>query len=160
MLHVGGILILMVMEENRIEIEFSNTLGHILNAEWCHELLYTKIVPYFREDRYADGLEQILIALHERFQKHRRHVDKNKKLRKKRKYVNWAGTTALVGGGAYASRPYWRHDGNDDGEHEPFPPHEQRAKFQQRKKKQRGNHRRKENRRPLPQASRGFSWID
>ena len=69
---VGGMLILLVMSENRLEIEFSDNLGHLFDKNWVHNLLYTELIPFFREDRYSDGLTRIVDATQERLEQYLR----------------------------------------------------------------------------------------
>jgi uncharacterized membrane protein YgcG len=55
-----GILILVVTEQNRIEIEFGEGLAHILDSDWTQEILFTKVIPWFRKGKYFKGLEEAL----------------------------------------------------------------------------------------------------
>ena len=59
---MGGMLVLLVMDQNRIEIVFSDGLGHLFDEDWVHDLLYTLVIPYFRNDQYGDGLARIIDA--------------------------------------------------------------------------------------------------
>jgi uncharacterized membrane protein YgcG len=63
-----GILILLAMERNRIEIEFGHGLAHILNADWCHEVALTKMVPWFREGDYFKGLQEAVLQIEKSLQ--------------------------------------------------------------------------------------------
>ena len=63
---MGGMLVLLVMDQNRIEIVFSDSLGHLFDEDWVHDLLYTLVIPYFRNDRYGDGLARIVDATQHR----------------------------------------------------------------------------------------------
>ncbi|KAL3935546.1 MAG: hypothetical protein SGARI_002932 [Bacillariaceae sp.] len=58
-----GILILLTMEQNRIEIEFGQGLAHLLDEDWCLELAHTKMVPWFRKGDYAKGLEDAVLEI-------------------------------------------------------------------------------------------------
>merc|ERR1712232_1012864 len=113
--HAGGMLILLVTEENRIEIEFSDSLGHVFDADWCHELLYTEVVPFFKEDKYADGLERILIRMKERLMDVRGNAPGAARKKGRRRAKSGALLTIF---GAYATRAYWRNllfGGNNGG---------------------------------------------
>jgi hypothetical protein len=57
---VRGILILLAMEQNRVEIVLGQGLTHILDEDWCNEIAHTKMVPWFRKDQYAKGLEDAI----------------------------------------------------------------------------------------------------
>jgi len=108
-------LILLVTEENRIEIEFSDSLGHVFDADWCHELLYTEVVPFFKEDKYADGLERILILVKERLMDVRGNAPGAARKKGRRRAKSGALLTIF---GAYATRAYWRNllfGGNNGG---------------------------------------------
>lgn len=63
---MGGMLVLLVMDQNRIEIVFSKNLGHLFDEGWVHDLLYTLVIPYFRKDQYGDGLARIVDATQHR----------------------------------------------------------------------------------------------
>lgn len=59
---MGGMLVLLIMDQNRIEIVFSDGLGHLFDEDWVHDMLYTLVIPYFRKDQYGDGLARIVDA--------------------------------------------------------------------------------------------------
>ena len=63
---MGGMLVLLVMDQNRIEIVFSKSLGHLFDEDWVHDLLYTLVIPYFRNEKYGDGLARIVDATQHR----------------------------------------------------------------------------------------------
>ena len=116
--HAGGMLILMAMEENRIEI--SDSLAHIFDADWCHKVLYTGVVSFFQKERYDMGLEYLLNAIEDRVKEVRNLLATKVTPRKGRRRRNLTGLAALVGG--QATRPFWRgwfendydHDGNNN----------------------------------------------
>lgn len=58
-----GIVILLDMEQHRIEIAFGQGLTHMLDEDWCNEVAYTKMVPWFRKDDYAKGLEEAITEI-------------------------------------------------------------------------------------------------
>ena len=62
-----GLLLLIVMEQNRLELEFGDGLSHLLNAEWCQEMLITKVVPNFRNEEYVKGIQEAIVAISNRF---------------------------------------------------------------------------------------------
>lgn len=123
--HLGGVLILLSMEDSRIELELSDSLIHIFDSDWCNELLYTRVIPYFRDERYSDGLLLLVEELKRRLEAHRFHrrantkkrASKQKKGRRRRQLL---GLSAL-GAGGYATRDEWlplfENDDQDDFDH-------------------------------------------
>lgn len=103
--YFGGMLILLVMEDNRIEIEVSDSLAHVFGADWCHEVLYTRVVPWFKRDLFDRGLEDLLEAIEDRWREVRRRSDTNSNTKRKRKRPNLVA--ALAGG--IATQPLWRN---------------------------------------------------
>lgn len=102
--HMGGILIVVVLEEHRIELELSDSIAHIFDSDWCHEMLYTNVVPLFRQDRYLEGLELILEEIIKKLKSHQfqrgsSSRDMAKQRRRRRKLFGLAG---LYGGVASA----------------------------------------------------------
>lgn len=59
----SGILVLIIRNRNRIEIEVGDGLAHIMDQEWCRESLYTEVVPNFRKGNYYKGLDKLLDAM-------------------------------------------------------------------------------------------------
>lgn len=100
--HAGAILVMMVMDENRIEVEVSDSLAHIFGADWCHEMLYMRVVPWFKQDRYDRGLEELLDAIGSTMNQVRNNNNKPSKSKRKRR----VGLAALMG--AYGlTHPFW-----------------------------------------------------
>lgn len=52
----GGILVLLALDERRIETEVGFTLEGILSDAAAGEILETHAVPFFKADRYGEGL--------------------------------------------------------------------------------------------------------
>lgn len=52
----NGILILVVLDERRTEIEVGRGLDQVLNAEWCQQTLQENASPAFRQEEYGKGL--------------------------------------------------------------------------------------------------------
>lgn len=117
-----GILMLVVMEQNRIEIEFGDGLAHLMDAEWCQELLISKVVPMFRQQKYAMGLQEAIVAIEELLSA------QDKSVAPRRRKGKWAGVAAMIGLGHYVGvrqndppPPPPPHDQNgydDDKKHE------------------------------------------
>jgi hypothetical protein len=98
-----GVLILVVMEQNRIEMEFGEGLSHIFDQDWCHEILISKALPCFRSEEYAKGLEAVVKEIQD--------VLKASKVAPKRRKGRWAALVALFGIGSY-NMGNRRDDGN------------------------------------------------
>ena len=51
-----GVVILLAMEERRIESEVGFGLEHILTDEKCGDILDTIVVPFLKKTKYEEGL--------------------------------------------------------------------------------------------------------
>ncbi len=65
----NGILILLTMEERRIEIEVGYGLEGIINDARAGQILDEFVVPYFKEGKYGDGLYNCAVAISQRIMK-------------------------------------------------------------------------------------------
>jgi hypothetical protein len=118
-----GILILVAMEQNRIEMEFGEGLSHIFDTDWCHEMLISKALPWFRTDEYAMGLEAVVKEI--------QNVLKASKIAPKKRRGKWTALAAMFGIGSYFGR-----NQRDDGDFPP-PPAEDRRRTNNRRGRRR-----------------------
>lgn len=58
-----GVLIVLALKERRIESEVGYGLENILTDEKSGEILDEKVVPYLKEERWAEGLNQGIDAI-------------------------------------------------------------------------------------------------
>jgi uncharacterized membrane protein YgcG len=137
-----GILIFAVMEQNRIEIEFGEGLSHILDQDWCHEVLISRVVPWFRSEDYIKGLEELVNEIDQVF---KTSAAAKQKTRKKRKRGRWVRLAAAFG------VPLWILNRNDVDEIPPPPAPGDRGKRRRRRKNGHSFLRRREFPPPMPE---------
>lgn len=59
----NGVLMLLVMDARRIEVETGRGMGRVLPDDWVQEILNDRVVPRFRDDDYMGGVEAGVQAL-------------------------------------------------------------------------------------------------
>merc|ERR1719213_1407200 len=52
----NGVLILVVKDQRRVEIEVGLALEGSFDNSWCTSMLKEEVVPLFKEGRYGDGI--------------------------------------------------------------------------------------------------------
>ncbi|VEU39644.1 unnamed protein product [Pseudo-nitzschia multistriata] len=66
--HSGGMIVLVAIEDHRIEIVVGDSLAHVFGADWCHSVLYGRgVTEAFRAGRYGPGLERLLDEVKDRW---------------------------------------------------------------------------------------------
>jgi len=70
--HIGprdknnGVLVLVVLDQRRVEIEVGAGIGDLLNQEWCARTLQHTTVPAFRQYEYGHGIARAIQAVGDR----------------------------------------------------------------------------------------------
>ncbi|KAL3928966.1 MAG: hypothetical protein SGBAC_012416 [Bacillariaceae sp.] len=64
----NGVLILVVLDQRRTEIEVGKALDSAMNAEWCQRTLQETASPAFRQERYTQGVLKAVQAVSQRLQ--------------------------------------------------------------------------------------------
>jgi len=67
----NGVLMLLVMDERRIEVETGRSMGRVLPDAEVQEILNERVVPRFRDDDYAGGVAAGVQALAQKIEQAR-----------------------------------------------------------------------------------------
>ena len=59
----GGVLVLIVKDRRRIEIQVSSKLNRVVSKAWTQTMLQSKVLPHLRRDDYGVGLRNAVEAV-------------------------------------------------------------------------------------------------
>lgn len=59
----NGVLVLLVMDQRRIEIEVGDGANRFLTNSKCDQILQSRAVPYFKKGNYSDGMSNVVTAI-------------------------------------------------------------------------------------------------
>ena len=62
----NGVLVLLVLDERRVEIEIGTGLNSYMTSDWCSKLLEREAVPLFKQGRHGEGLVNVVEGLAQR----------------------------------------------------------------------------------------------